>query len=468
MENKKFIQLYHTLTLNQKHEFVNSISLNKESKPQEIVIAKVLYDTNINTIELLQKACNANNKSIEAHRFEKLFNPLKRFLEEYIISNCLKEDCNAIDKLTALIEYLDSFNLYAQINSCILKGKKLKMEVQLSSEYRSMFRLERLLEILDKRNRGANLEDRTQEFQFLFDQSFRIERIKIAIEQLNRRNIINQNKEFIEEDLSDYIPFLKTNILLDIYVQIYAIIRGQGFSVKTYKEVLKKYQAIKITNAAFEDNQTIGLLCLNICIVAIRKQQDTFLPLLVKTVEMMEEKEALLERNTIEGDLYKIIISTLVNYDLKWVIAFIQRYEAKLIQYNGEDVKAYTKSLVQFAEGNFDKAHKTITEIKTTRYNDYMKLNLKKHLIKCLVETNWENRFGNSVIISNLSNMTKMISRAEILTKNQKIQFNNFVKYTSYISKIVNQKELMQKIMELKNLEFIQERNWVISLYNRK
>ena len=468
MEHRKFIQLHNTLTINQKKDFVNYLILQKESKPQEIAIARALLNTKIDTIELLQEAIQENNVEISAHRFEKLFNPLKRFLEDFIVENSIKLDYNSIDRQIALMEYYDENKLFTHLTGAIQKGEKLKSEIQLASEFRSMYRFERMVEIIDKRNLGANLVDRSLVYQDLLNQAYLIDRIRISIEHLNRERIIKGAKKEGVEDLSIYKQYIPSNLLIEIYVEIYQAIRDSSITAIKLNELLLTYQRIKTIPAAFEDNQTIGLLFINFCIVAIRRQGKEFYPLFIKIVECLESKNALVERNTIEGDLFKIIITTAVKFDLQWGKGFFEKYKKQVIPYNGEDIVAYAKSLIEFAEGNYGKAHETLVAIKTSNYNDYMKLNLKKQLIKCLVETNWENRLENSNIMHNLSNMTKMISRSSIITVDQKSQFSNFVKYVAYILKRRDQKDIEKKKVEIFELSFIQEREWVVSLYNRK
>ena len=73
----------------------------------------------------------------------------------------------------------------------------------------------------------------------------------------------------------------------------------------------------------------------------------------IKIVECLESKNALLERNTIEGDLFKIIITTAVKFDLQWGKGFFEKYNKQVIPYNGEDIVAYAKSLIEFAEVNY-------------------------------------------------------------------------------------------------------------------
>ncbi|MBK7957732.1 MAG: hypothetical protein IPK03_06185 [Bacteroidetes bacterium] len=379
----------------------------------------------------------------------------------------MKVEANSIDKLTALIEYYDEKKLFAHLSSAIQKVPKLDNEIQLASEYRSMYKLERIIEIIDKRNRGANLDDKSERYQNLLNQSYLIERIRIAIEHRNRANIISADKKNIDEDLSIYKLYIDSNLLIEVYVEIYIAISDQRILVNKLNELILKYQRIKNTSTAFEDNQTIGLLFINICIVAIRNRRNEFYPILIRIIECMETKAALIERNTIEGDLFKIIIVTVIKFDIEWGILFFNKYKKNVISYNDEDVVGYAKSLIEFAQGKFEDAQSTLINIKTTKYNDYLKLNLKKQLIKCLVELNWKERQENSIIVYNLNNMAKMISRSSVITENQKNQMNNFVKYVQYILKVRNQKDITKKIVEIAETPLIHEREWLLTLYNR-
>lgn len=468
MEDRKFIKLYSTLSEREKEAFHAFVSLLHDVKSQHIAIASALRKVTVFSIENLQSALKDGNIHIDAHRFEKLFNPLKGFLEDFIVLNLGGEELNDIERYLIMIEYLDKHKLFSHLESVKKKAGLLHKDIQLSREYYAMYRLERMIEILDKRNKGAGLDQRLTNYESLLEQSYLIEKIRIEIEKPNRSNVIITKSKNEELDLQCFIKYLPNNLLIRIYYYIYFAIKNQTIGIEEFENLIDDYSRLKNRVFSYDDNISIGHFLINICIVGIRKGRRAFYSKLLKVVEIMESKNVLLERGTIEGDLFKMIVTLSSKTDLKWSNRFYEKYSKKLVVYNGEDINAYCKSLLLFEEKNFDASYNELMNITTTNYNEYMKLNLKKQTIKCLVELNWGNWIGNVVLDTALENMKKMIQRTQKLSEHQEKQYKNFVKYNMKLLSPLDKNQVDRYLVEIEELEYIQERDWVLSVFKRK
>ncbi len=409
--------------------------------------------------DLLSEHINANSKSGELAReqiwaelygketfndvrFRKLSSDLLKLVEGFLAQQVY--DKNDLQQASFLLEAIDKKKVEKLFNSSV-KNAHLSCNSQNfrnANFYYYQYIIEKnyyeLTEVDLKRGEKSNVESIINNL----DKFYLSEKLRLYYEVLSRKNLISHEYQLLLID--EIIEHLKNHEyedtpIITIYHHVILTKNDSENEKHFYNliELLEKYGHLFPPTELYH----LYIAALNYCILKLNQGKQKFVREHHELFKFMLEKEivfsALSTGELTPWDFKNGVLLALRVGEYDWVEKFIKDFNHRLPQESRENAVSYNLALVYFYQKRYDKV---ITLLQSVEYDELgYNLSSKSILLAVYYELD-EDESLNSLMDS----FKVYLSRHREISDIQRVSYQNLIKYTRKLLKIVpgDQKEI--------------------------
>ena len=206
------------------------------------------------------------------------------------------------------------------------------------------------------------------------------------------------------------------------------------------------------------DDYNISIVSIQYCYKKVAKGFTEF------RREQFNITKAILEKNLIPGGFMEpyfftnAVRNSCSLNEFEWCDDFIEEYKKSLKPESAGELTGYSRAMVEFGRGNFEKSLRHLSKINIERAN--MKLDIKNLLIMIYYELNYDEE-----LISLIDTYKHYLNRDEALTPHSKEQYRLFLKFVSALLKLrlnKNKKSAFILRKEIADANYFNLKDWLV------
>ena len=457
MKNSKFVQLLRTLKQKEVRDFEKYLHniygkhkvalhlfkhINKYYNKNENVMLEKAY--------IAEKVLRVSNVKRVSNESSKLFD----WLEEYLVFKKIKSDAFKYERERIMLQILKERNLD---NLFFRKIEEIKKIIELAPvDSKFHFKLMDLNfenYIHDSTDKSKYDSVKFQEIEFHLNSFYKVNQLKLDIESIFRKNILQNQAVDIHSSTPDQ--------LLLIYETIFNLL-GE-FDFEKYK-CLKELVLEPDLEIQQEEHLIIIGYMVNICSFQLRKGVPAFIHEIFCLYDYSITQQLIPPNQIIHHSLYENIVIVgceIGNFD--WVSVFMENYTDCLKKELRNDTVYICQAHILMKQSLYSKALDLIHELKFS--NIFYKLRSHWIMLLCYYKlSDFDSIFLEYKILS----FKKFISRHQGFSKSILSGTNNLISIIEKLSTLKENKQVVDSekrnlLKEVEQLPLIYFKSWIIN-----
>ena len=282
-------------------------------------------------------------------------------------------------------------------------------------------------------NRRVN--DTFDRYNSALDQFYLENKLRIMCENVNRSGIINTRNNNLNLSLwqQNFDVDIYPSTTIRMFYNIYKLLSNSNFEDYFFKirSDLITLDKNKMTKG---DIKSCFEYLLNYCITRYNKLELKWANHYLSVINILEEKQILLDGNTISFSKFKNSITAgLVLGKVDWVEKFVYKYSDHIIVKEKTHILQYNNANIAFHKNDYEKALNDLVGFHST--DIYYLLGYRKLLLKIYYELSFLKPKYKDAINSSINSYTKFIRyRTDLSPRKQNLLLN----FTKYLKKLMN------------------------------
>lgn len=299
------------------------------------------------------------------------------------------------------------------------------------------------------------------------DAFYILTKLKLSCEIRSREHILSEHyqidllQEVTELAKQQHKP---NNVLFPIYSDLLYLF-SNGFEEIVYNK-LKKHYFDNLKSIPFDEQKIILQYLINILYRAVGKKTQEASELLLLYKAGLKNKILFLnDRITPESYSNIAIIGSKIG-KFEWTYQFIMDYEQFLDEGIRKDTKQLSLAYWHFNQAEYDKTLQLIDEQEIP--GKLFHLRTRALMLRAYFEKFLQDNSFYNLLLSNADSFRKQLDRDNLISEQKRLEYKNFVKYTSLLAKLIwNKKATFKKRLEklrvdLKEQPKINARIWLL------
>ena len=441
------------------HRFIRSSYFNQNGQIVDLLDTLLGYHPDI-AAQIVDKRTLFQHvfphETYNEKTFRYLLSDLNRLVEQFLGIQGIRKNTVALD--IQILNELSKRGLEKSYQNRVRQFEKKRARTSVSERDHLLFqfKLEEIKQKHFERSHQRKKDYTVQKLSHVLDQYYYLYRLYLSCAMLDHETIFGKTYQL--NLTADWFRHLAAKAhfehpIIKIYSHIYAALvdEAEEQNFQDLKDNLERYEA-QIHKGDLKD---VYLFAINYCARKIRKGKQEYLSIALNLYLNGINSEVLLEKGQLTPWTFTNVIKLLLKLEeYELTEAFIAKNESRLLPAFKVNALRFNRAELYYTTGRYLDAQEELIHVALSDLNYY--LGARILLAKIYYETGEE-----EVLLSLLASFTIFLKRNKQISKNIKEACLNFC---TVLFKIVKgaQKQKHKILEQMKNLELLTERKWLL------